>query len=298
MTTPSAPDIPNYWDALDKHAMIDEIWMSHPLVRERINRRISGDHQVWTTTWLKRRIADRLPLARTMSIGCGTGSFERDIVRLGIVEHVTGVELSPNCVEVATREAAAAGYAAAIDYRVGDAWKAISEARDLDAIFFHASLHHFDHLRAMSRLLAAALRPGGLLYLDEYVGTARDEWRLRDLALLNFLYYRLPKSVRRVGRIRAPINREDPTEAVESSGILPAIRSEFDVLEQRDYGGNLCSVIYANLRRPSHSPPSPREDFDAAIAFLLDVEDLLLRHPKISGAQSFHTVLLATPRPR
>jgi len=298
MTTPSAPDISNYWDALDKHARIDEIWMSHPLVRERINRRIAGDPEVWTTTWLRRRIADRLPLVRTMSIGCGTGNFERDIVRLGIVEGVTGIELSPNCVEVAMREAAAAGYSNAIDYRVGDAWKAIAEARDLDAIFFHASLHHFDHQPEMARLLARALRPGGLLYLDEYVGTARNEWRWRDLALLNFLYYQLPKSVRRVGRIRAPINREDPTEAVESSGILPAIRAEFDTLEQREYGGNLASVIYANLRRPSHSPPSPREEFDEAVSFLLDVEDLLLAHPKISGAKSFHTVLLATPKRR
>jgi SAM-dependent methyltransferase len=296
MSTPRAPDIPNYWDSLDKHSLIDEIWMSHRLVRERINRRVSGDPGVWSTTWLRDRIAGRLPLARTMSIGCGTGNFERDIVRLGIVARVTGIELSPICVEVATREAAAAGYSGMIDYRVDDAWKAIEEARDLDAIFFHASLHHFDHLPEMAKLLRAALRPGGLLYLDEYVGPSRDEWRLRDLALLNFLYYRLPRTVRRVGRIRAPVNREDPTEGVESSAILPAIRSEFDILEQRDYGGNLASVIYANLRRPSHVPPSPQEDFDEAIAFLLDVEDLMLAHPRISGAASFHTVLLATPK--
>ena len=104
-----------------------------------------------------------------------------------------------------------------IEYRCADAWKELEAARDLDAIFFHASLHHFDRLDEMARLLRRALRPGGLLYLDEYVGPSRDEWGLGDEINWNWHYYHLPKSVRRVGRIRPPINFEDPTEAIASS---------------------------------------------------------------------------------
>ena len=79
----------------------------------------------------------------------------------------------------------------------------------------------------------------------------------------------------------------------DRSGILPAIAREFEILEQRDYGGNLLSVIYANLHRPTGNPPSPQADFDAAIARLLEAEDALLA----AGQLSFHTVVLATPKP-
>lgn len=282
----------NYWDSIEAHSRIDEIWGSHPLARARINQRIAGDSQTWTTTWLKRRLEGTPRLAETISIGCGLGHLERDLVRLDLVDRITGLEISPVCVaaaQVATREA---GMEERITYRCADAWEELPHLRDLDAIFFHASLHHFDRLDDMAVLLRRALKPKGLLYLDEYVGPSRDEWTLVDELRWNWHYYHLPKSVRRVGRIRPPINYEDPTEAVASSGILPAIAREFDLLEQRDYGGNLLSVIYANLHRPTGNPPSLREDFDAAVARLLDAEDKLLR----SGQRSFHTVVLATPK--
>lgn len=283
----------NYWDSIEAHSRVEEIWGSHPLVRERINRRISGDPHTWTTTWLARRLEGMPRWREAVSIGCGMGHFERDLVRLDLVDHVTGIEISPVCVAEAQAGAAAEGMQERIAYRCADAWEAIAELRDLDAILFHASLHHFDRLDEMATLLRRALKPEGLLYLDEYVGPSRHEWKLLHELRWNWHYYRLPKSVRRVGRIRPPINFEDPTEAVASSDILPALAREFDLLEQRDYGGNLLSVIYANLYRPTSHPPSPRADFDAAIQRLLDAEDSLLA----SGERSFHSVVLARPKP-
>lgn len=282
----------NYWDSVEAHSRIDEIWMSHPLVRARINQRIAGDPNTWTTTWLQGRVA-RMPRWRqTLSIGCGMGQFERDLVRLDLVDRIAGVEISPVCVAAATHAASVAGMSERITYRCADAWEELARARGLDAIFFHASLHHFDRLAELAALLRRALAPGGQLYLDEYVGPSRDEWQLRDELRWNWHYYHLPKSVRRVGRIRPPVNFEDPTEAVASSQILPSIAREFDLLDQRDYGGNLLSVIYGNLRRPTQAPPSPQADFDEAVENLLDAEDVLLA----KGAKSYHAVVLATPK--
>ena len=75
--------------------------------------------------------------------------------------------------------------------------------------------------------------------------------------------------------------------------VLNSVFIAAELLEQRDYGGNLLSVIYANLYRPTSHPPSPPADFDAAIARLLDAEDALLA----AGQLSFHSVILATPKP-
>jgi SAM-dependent methyltransferase len=282
----------NYWDSIEAHSRVEEIWASHPLARAWINRRVTGDPHTWPTTWLGRQL-DRWPrLVRTMSIGCGMGELERDLVRLNLVDHVTGVEISPVCVGEARRAAAEAGMQERIEYRCADARAVLAEARSLDAIFFHASLHHFDRLEEMAALLRRALKPGGLLYLDEYVGPSRDEWTVVDELRWNWHYYQLPRSVRRVGRIRPPINEEDPTEAVASSRILAAVKREFEIRELRGYGGNLLSVIYANLRRPTQDPPSPRADFDAAVSRLLEAEDALASR----GVSPYHAVVLAVPK--
>jgi SAM-dependent methyltransferase len=285
-----------YWDDLAHHIELDGNWMNHPLVRERINLRVTGDRHTWPTTWLKMQSGGRAPLRRTASIGSGVGNFERDIVRQEIVANVTGIDASVSCIARAKEIADDEGYSSAITYVSGDAREWLRNARDLEAVFFHQSLHHFDLLEELMKLVRAALRPGGILYIDEYIGPSRDEWHMRDLALHNFLYYRLPKAVRRVRVIRAPINREDPTEAVQSSKIMRAIESEFDILTRRDYGGNVLAVMYPNLNWMEHSPEQAAR-ISETVEFLLDVEDVILRHPKILRASgSFYTVAIATPK--
>ena len=101
---------------------------------------------------------------------------------------------------------------------------------------------------------ARALEPDGLLYLDEYVGPSRDEWSLADELRLELAL--LPSAEERPsGRAHPPADQlRGSDRGVASSDILPAIAREFDTLEQRDYGGNLLSVIYGNLRRPDQRP--------------------------------------------
>jgi SAM-dependent methyltransferase len=286
----------SYWDSLDRHTVLDDMWMSHPRVRERINLRVSGDAHVWPTTWMRDRLQDRLPLRRAASFGCGIGNFERDVVHKGIVDQVVGLDVSASCIDRAIELARESGLDAQISYECRDAREWLRTAADLDAVFFHAALHHFDRLDELLGLVHDSLRPDGILYLDEYVGPSRDEWRARDLLLHNVLYYLLPRGVRRVGRIRAPINREDPTEAVRSSDILRALEARFEVVEQRDYGGNLLAILYANLRRPNQTPGSLPQEFEESIELLLDVEDVLLKHPRLARAGSHHSVIIAKPR--
>lgn len=285
-----------YWDSVDRHTDLSEIWMSHPIVRRRINLRISGDQDVWPTVWLGRRLQDRLPLQRTVSIGCGIGNFERDVVGQGLVEQIIGVDESAACVAEAIELARKSGIESRVAYHCGDARAWLRSATGLDAVFFHQSLHHFDRLDELLSLVAGALRPGGVLYLDEFVGPARDEWRLRHLLVHNLAYRLLPRPVHRPRLIRAPINRQDPTEAINSSQILTSVKKHFDILERRDYGGNLVSVIYPNLRRPDEAPGSDPEEFDRAITFLLDLEEWCLRNPRLTGAKPYYTTVIAVPR--
>jgi len=279
----------NYWDQLDHHLDRDRFWMIHPLVRADINRRISGDPAKWPLDWFTERFRERLPLSRVLSVGCGVGNLERDLVRRGIATHVVGIDTTTRPVEAAREAAAAEGFGSQIEYQVGDA-RAFLQAERVDAIFFHASLHHFDRMDEMMALCRAALNPNGLLYLDEFVGPSMREWSSLRLAIPNFAYYLMPRPIRRVGRIRTPVNPHDPTEAVCASEIVPAVQRHFQILEKRDYGGNLVSLIYPNLRLPVDVPDGNYDHraLERGLRLLLRLEDLLLRF-----AKSFHSVIVA-----
>jgi SAM-dependent methyltransferase len=273
----------SYWDNLAHHhggEGIEEIWLNHPLVRAEANRLVTGDRALWPTQWLKTQVS---ALAEGVSIGCGTGAFERDVVSQGIVSHMTGLDSALPPIEEAKRLAAEAGLADRISYVQTDAshWLK-THPWSADAVFFHAALHHFARPVEVLATVRAALRPGGWLYLDEYIGPARDEWSKVKLALPNLAYRLLPFGVRRPWLVRAPINREDPSEAIASSSIVYAVRENFEDVRILPYGGNLLSVIYPNLHRTAVR-------FDKAVARLIAFERVLRK----VGAKPYYAVILA-----
>lgn len=284
-----------YWDNLERHLCHDEIWLNHPLVRERVNERIAGAREVWPTDWLRSQL--RGEPVTIVSLGCGAGSLERDLCRKGIASNVVGIDLSDEAIAEARRCADSEGLSDRITYHVGDAVRFIAGLRDVAGVCFNFSLHHFSDLDGVLGGAARALRSDGFLFYDEYVGPARDEWRMRDLLLPNLIYRTLPAALRRARLVRAPINRDDPSEAVRSSRILPTTMKYFSIQEQRDYGGNLLALLYPNLARPARDDsPQSINRFGKAIAYLLDVEDALLRRRKLFEIASFYSIVLARLR--
>ncbi len=289
-----------YWNDISHHigSPIEEaFWLSHPLVRERVYRRVSGDGNTSPTDWLRQKITPRLPLERCLSIGCGTGHLERDLVWKRIASRIVGIDVVDEPLDYARQETARVGLTPSqVDFVKAEAREFLPTQSNLDAIFFLGSLHHFDRLDDLMTRVSAALRLGGLLYVDEYLGPSMHEWNWRSLFLANLFHNLLSWNVRRVGLVRAPRNPDDPTEMICSSEIRQAIQRHFRVESTRDYGGNLVSLIYPNLRRPSPERSRPtRQQFDRAVRFLLDCEELLLRYGRFVGVQSFHSVILATP---
>jgi SAM-dependent methyltransferase len=269
----------SYWTEPTHHeSAIAQSWLAHPLVRAHVNRKVSGSVEVWPTQHLRAQLADRIPLQRVLSIGCGMGALERDLVGQGIAAHVTGIDFSGDVLRLA-REAA--GGDARITYEAADAFEYLRANQGWDAILFHHSLHHFERIHELMRLVKAALAPGGVLWLDEFVGPSMSQWTWWKLVVPNVVYYLLPRSVRRPKLIRTPLNPSDPSEAVCAADILPAVESTFEIVERRDYGGNLVALLYPNLRRDA-------PDFERALRFLIRAEEWWLRR-----AKSFHTVILA-----
>ena len=260
--------------------------MADPRCREAINRRISGDHLLWPLDAFRLYIGRRF--RRALSLGCGLGNVERAVRQMGLADEIEGVDASEVSLEIARAKAAEAGLSG-ITYRLGNLNTLELPRQRYDLVLFHASLHH---VRSIEKLLARvdrAIMPGGIVFLEEWVGPSRAEWTVSRLARLRSLYAELPEFWRAHPVLEAPIALDDPSEAIRSSAIVPGVKRLFDVLEERPYGGHLVAVILDQLIH-DRVPERARE---ALIERLLALEDADLA---ADPSCSFHTLIVARRR--
>lgn len=257
-------------------------WMTHPRVRHYINSMISGEPESWPLDWFQSYLAGRT-FARALSIGCGSGGLERDLIRRGICERIDAFDGSAESIRLAREEAEKAECADRIHYSAGNFNEPALPRRTYDIVFAHQSLHHVRKLEKLFRAVLRALKPDGLFYLDEYVGPSREHWNARTFAAHRALFDLIPERHRRVSVLPLPIEVEDPSEAIRSDEILRELRVGFDVIERRDYGGNLLAPIFPYL-----------EPNDEIVDSLITAEQELLS----AGEPSFYAIVVARPKRR
>lgn len=267
----AADPVARFWDENREKSKDPEYWMAHPLCRQAINRRVSGNIHEWPLDWLKRTRAPR-PFERGVSWGCGLGAFERAAIRTGIVRAVDAFDISPKSLEDARREAEREGIAG-IQYRLGNFDDPRLDSGRYDVVFFHASLHHVRRLERLFRRIRRALPPGGAVYVDEYVGPSRDDWTMDRLAAAQELLDAIPDSAKLERRIALPIEQNDPSEAIRSGAIASFLRQHFEVVEWRPYGGQLAALVFPNLARGWTGSPEGL----VWVARMMELEDEQIR---------------------
>ncbi len=259
-----------FWDAGAPGEPEDRYWGSQPLVRRAINRRVTGDPNRWPMEWFAQKyVPAAVPLG--LSVGCGTGLLERDVFLKGICERIEGVDFSPEAIAEARRGAEEAGLARRLDYRVEDINAIRLPRARYDIVFFHGSLHHIRNVEGVMEEVRAALKPGGLIFLDEYMGPSRSEWSDAQWGFARSAFDALPADLKNRSELAIPLPMDDPSESIRSSAILPAAKRLFEVLEDRPYGGNILWFVF-----PCMDIARLREDETGALSRLIALEDHLL----------------------
>jgi SAM-dependent methyltransferase len=276
-----------YWDGHHHVAEDPLFWMANPLCRAAINRRVTGDPNLWPLDWFAREFG-RGGFRRGLSLGCGMGSLERAARRLGLCDFLLGLDFSPASLEVA-RGRARFDEIAAVTYAVADLNRPEFGGKAFDAVFIHQSLHHVVAVEELLDAAARALTPAGLLYLDEWTGPSQDEWTLDRLSRAAELYEKTPRSWRNSRALKPPISLDDPSEAVRSSAILPALARSFDAITVRPYGGHYVALLLSQMSAAASADPA----FPAALERWLALEDEDLARDPESG---YHTVAVVRPR--
>ena len=246
-------------------------WTDYPPIRSHVNRLVTDAWWAYPTHGFKAGWAYK-PMARGLSIGCGTGNLERDLRWLRICEQVDAYDVSPESIRMA-REAAERDGVDGVRYEVADCERMEYPRDAYDAVFFHGSLHHMFEPRRLLERLVPSLHQNGLLFLDEYVGPSRHEWRRELLRRSQEAFETLPESWRLGPTVEPPYDATDPSEMAASSTILRAVRALFDVQWERAYWGNLLMPLLCRVDAAEASKP----ESEAVLLSLIEREQELVR---------------------
>jgi SAM-dependent methyltransferase len=241
-----------YWD----REIIEQThvsWMANPQVRDYINEMISGTPAMWPLDWFESVTKGRR-FRRALSIGCGTGGMERDLVRRGVAATVDAFDGSVHSLYLARTAADAEGMGKAIRYFAADFNAPKLPRGTYDLVIFHQSLHHVGKLEKLLREVLLSMVPGALLYIDEFVGPSRHTWKESDIAPHQAMWQLVPENVRYVRELPLPINWEDPSEGIRSGEIVEQLAVGFRTVVERDYGGTLLATLFPAIHWPAAPP--------------------------------------------
>jgi len=289
------------WDETTRARASEPIqgWLDSPLVLESyVQARQSGSAK---QNWLP-GLVERLGLRRDghwASLGCGAGNTEIHAAEQGAFASMDAFDASPVSLEQARATAAKHGVHG-LRFEACDLNQISLPRRRYDAVVFCMSLHHVSALEHVLDQVAGALRPGGVLLVNEFVGPQRFQFTDLQLELVRSLLAGLPERLRRschggaIKReyVRMPVAHwlsVDPSEAVRSHEILPEIAKRFEIVHRGDYGGTLLGLL---LEHVVHNFRADDEGAMSSLALLFSIEDALIRTGVLP---SDYTVLAARP---
>jgi SAM-dependent methyltransferase len=276
-----------FWSSEGVREAEDHYWGAQPLVRRAINRRVTGDPNRWPMEWFAEMYA-REPFARGLSVGCGSGLLERDVLAKGICEAMEGIDFSEESLEQARFAAEEGHLSDRLEYRAEDINALKLPRGRYDIVFFHGSLHHVRQIERVLTEVRHSLKPGGLVYLDEYMGPSRSEWTDGEWGFARSAFDSLPEDLKNRPNLMIPLPLDDPSESIRSSAIRPAAARLFEVVEERPYGGNILWFVF-----PCLDMERLRQDSTGALSRLIALEEHLLER---GWVESYFRVIVARKR--
>jgi SAM-dependent methyltransferase len=230
----------------------------NPIARATINRRITGDPELGPETHFARRHGPAIVAPHALSLRASDAKLELALVEAGSCERLTGLDDDQARVDFAAGRVPEP-LRERVRFQLGtlEQWQ---PPEPLGAVVCRSFLHRREDLEAVLDRIAALLQPGGLLFVEDFVGPARFQWTDAQLEAINRLLARLPAELltdlsATDGRRKRSVERPDlagriaagPHEAVRSDEILPLLDERFQRVEVCAYGGALFHQLFSRI---------------------------------------------------
>jgi SAM-dependent methyltransferase len=230
----------------------------NPIARATINRRITGDPELAPETYFARRHGPSIVASHALSLRASDAKLELALVEAGSCERLTGLDDEQSRVDFANGRVPEP-----LRQRVGFELGTLEQwqpPEPLGAVVIRSFLHRREDLEVVLDRLAALLEPGGLLFVEDFVGPARFQWTDAQLQAINRLLARLPAELltdlsATDGRRKRSVERPDlaeriaasPHEAVRSDEILPQLDERFERVEVCPFGGAVFHQLFSRI---------------------------------------------------
>ena len=259
-------------------------WWDIPAVQARWNRMISGDENITYQQYVAKNYCSGKSHLTGLSLGCGTGAKEILWAKTGLFASIDAYDLSEPRILAAIESTRNGPEAGVLHYRVADISRLHLPDHSYDIVIFDHSLHHFSHLETLLRRIKKILKPGGLLVANEFIGPTRFQWTKRQLEVVNALLRVFPKEYTTLFDSRFPRLKSirpsklamwlsDPSEAVESSTIMPLLQRHFELMEVKGCGGTILHLLFSGI---AHHFVNPDVRGQRLLDFCFATEDFLL----------------------
>ncbi len=232
-------------------------WQS-PIVRAFINRRITGDPELGAETYFARRHGPTIVAPHVLSLRASDAKLELALIEAGSCERLTGLDDDQGRLDFAAGRVPEP-LRERVHFQLGalEQWQ---PPESLGAVVCRSFLHRREDLEAVLDRFLSLLQPGGLLFVEDFVGPARFQWTDTQLETINRLLTRLPAELlvdlsSGDGTLKRSVTRPDldaliaanQHQAVRSDEIVPLLDERFERVEVCPYGGAVFHQLFSRI---------------------------------------------------
>lgn len=266
-------------------------WWYIPEVMQRWNYLITGDYNLDYYSYIAEKYLNDARECKAFSLACGMGSREIEWAKTNKFGAIDAFDASSKRIVFAKSQAEKENLTNIISFNIGNALNVHLTESGYDLFLGEQSLHHFSPLSEVAEKIKYALKPNGLIIVNEYAGPDRFQWKAEQIYFANELLLKLPEKYRtfynsaeikqdiyKPGKLRMIIN--DPSEAIESSEILPTFSKNFELLEFKPCAGTLLHLVFDGI---AHHFLNDESETKKLLKMCFDFEDNLLSQKKIES---------------
>jgi SAM-dependent methyltransferase len=274
------------WDKA--HAAKKRKWLQLRQCRNYFNQKIAEGSNFNRVTeayaWrLQQELKNKSSYQKAISIGCGMGKPEMELIQQGIVEQFDFFEISPVAIEKGKAIAKKLGVQNKVNFYQDDVFS-LDIKDKYDLVYWKSSLHHMLDVNAAVGFCKKIMKVGGVFSAFDYVGPNRFQYSDINLEMINktlaaipdqyFKHFKkpdelLPKIITQPSAEK--LMAHDPTEAADSENILPAIKHYFPEANITILGGGIARLVLDYI---GHNLDEDKQEDDTLIKFILLIDDM------------------------
>jgi SAM-dependent methyltransferase len=238
-----------HWDQADT-ATSTEYWWNFKIVRNFIQKNITGDASL---SWYTKRIRERLsPFGRTLAFGDGIGIAAEAYLTKRDTTEIVYLNISTGELTRVKKRMEELGVNIPCSFIHADANTFdYSSLGFFDTIADVGAFHHFENFEFIFLQLNKQLKADCFMYVDEYVGPSKWEFKQPIIDIINHWLTSLPgdliacpKKVTQDDFIKLWKQCGDPSEAIRSNDLDRMLRFYFEPIEATSFGGTLLQPFF------------------------------------------------------